>query len=88
MHKKFYSSHWLLDILLLFPIVKMDVNYAEICWVGNLEADFQQVPLVSSPEHEMLMVSYCGQSVSVVRRPSCGVNNCFKSLLLLHPWAN
>ena len=45
-------------------------------------------PFVSSPEHEVLMVSYCGQSMSVVRRPSCGVNNCFKSLLLLHPWAN
>ena len=44
--------------------------------------------LFSSPEHEVLMVSYCGQSMSVVRRPSCGVNNCFKSLLLLHPWAN
>ena len=24
----------------------------------------------SSPEHEVLMVSYCGQSMSVVRRPS------------------
>ena len=24
------------------------------------------------------MVSYCGQSMSVVRRPSCGVNNCFE----------
>ena len=23
-----------------------------------------------------------------VRRPSCGVNSCFKSLLRLHPWAN
>ena len=51
--------------------------------------------LFSSLEHEVLMVSYCGQSMSVVghassvvRRPSCGVNNCFKSLLLLHPWAN
>ena len=32
--------------------------------------------LISSPEHE------------VVRRPSCGVNNCFKSLLLLHLCAN
>ena len=30
-------------------------------------------PLVSSPEHEVLMVSYCGQSMSVVRRPSCVV---------------
>ena len=30
----------------LFPIVKMNVNYAEICREGNLEADFQQVLLV------------------------------------------
>ena len=44
--------------------------------------------IISSPEHEVLMVSYCAQSMSVVRRLSCSVNNCFKSLLLLHPWAN
>ena len=31
---------------LLFPIVKMIANYAEILRVGNLEADFQQVLLV------------------------------------------
>ena len=24
----------------------MNANYAEICRVGNLEADFQQVPLI------------------------------------------
>ena len=29
--------------------------------------------LISSPEHEVLMVSYCGQSMSVVRRALCGV---------------
>ena len=48
MHKKFYSSHWFLknQVFSLFPIVKMNANYAEICRVGNLEADFQQVPLV------------------------------------------
>ena len=28
----------------------MDVNYAEICWVCNLEADFQQVLLFSFSE--------------------------------------
>ena len=28
---------------------------------------------ISSPEHEVLMVSYCGQSMSVVRRSSCVV---------------
>ena len=27
-------------------MVKSNANYAEICRVGNLEADFQQVPLV------------------------------------------
>ena len=48
----------------------------------------QSLGLVSSPEHEVLMVSYCGQSVSVVRYPLYVVNNCFKSLLLLHPWVN
>ena len=48
MHKKFYSSDWFLknQIFSLSPIVKMNANYAEICRVGNLEADFQQVPLV------------------------------------------
>ena len=33
--------------------------------------------LFSSPEHEVLMVSYCDQSMSVVRHPSCVVNNLF-----------
>ena len=48
MHKKFYSSQWFLknQIFSLFPIVKMNANYEEICRVGNLEADFQQVLLV------------------------------------------
>ena len=27
--------------------------------------------LVSTPEHEVLMVSNCGQSMSVMRRPLC-----------------
>ena len=40
--KKFYSGHWILknQTFSLFPIVKMNTNYAEI-W----RADFQQVPL-------------------------------------------
>ena len=48
MHIKFYSSQWCLKnkIFLFFPIVKMNANYAEICSVGNLEADFQHIPLV------------------------------------------
>ena len=28
----------------------MNANYAEICWVGNLEADFQQVLFVHFSE--------------------------------------
>ena len=42
----------------------------------------------SSPEHEVLKVSYCGQSKSVVPHASCVVNNCFKSLFLLRPMTN
>ena len=34
------------QIFSLFPIVKTNANYAEICRLGNLKADFQQVPLV------------------------------------------
>ena len=47
-YKKFYSSYWFLtnQIFSLFPFVKMKPNHAEICRVGNLETNFQQVPLV------------------------------------------
>ena len=34
------------QIFPLSPIVKLNANYAELCRVGNLEADFQYVPLV------------------------------------------
>ena len=48
MYKNFYSSHWFSNnrIFLLFPMVKTNANYVEICRVGILEADFQLVPLV------------------------------------------
>ena len=39
----------------------------------------------SSPEHEVLMVSYCGQSLSVVRALS---TFCFKQLLLQNGWTD
>ena len=47
MLKKFYFSHLFLkeQIFSPFPIVKMNAYCAEICMVGNLEADFQQVPI-------------------------------------------
>ena len=54
-------------------------SVAVLClYVGSLR-------LIISPEHEVLKVSYCGQSMSVVRRASCGVNNCFKGLTSYTP---
>ena len=41
-----------------------------------------QVIFISSPEHEVLMVSYCGQSMSVVRRPSCVVRRASSTIAL------
>ena len=38
--------------------------------------------LISSPEHEVLMVSYCGQSMSIVRRPSCVVRHAASTIAL------
>ena len=35
--------------------------------------NFGVVQFFSSPEHEVLMVSYCDESLSIVRRP-CVVN--------------
>ena len=37
---------------------------------------------ISSPEHEVLMVSYFGQSMSVVRRPSCVVRRAASTIAL------
>ena len=42
----FFFFFFLNQIFSLFLIVKINANYAEICRVGNLEADFQQVLLV------------------------------------------
>ena len=52
MHENFYSIHWILknQIFSLFPIVKMNTNFAEICRVGNLKANFQQVRLFNFSE--------------------------------------
>ena len=46
--QKVLFNWWFLNnpIFSLFPMVKMNENYAEICRVGNLEADFQQALLV------------------------------------------
>ena len=56
---------------------------------------YQPCYFFSSPEHKVLMVSFCNRPMSgvrrassVVRRPSCVVHNFFKHLLLLNQWAN
>ena len=36
----------------------------------SLNLNFIYPPVLSSPEHEALNVSYCDRSMSVVRRPS------------------
>ena len=49
------------------------VKWEELSWgIILVGQDF-----FSSPEHEVLKVSYCDRSMtsSDVRRPSCGVNN-------------
>ena len=51
----------------------MDVNYAETCWVGNLEADFQQVSLV----HFFLKFSqYCCET-SMIQIQQRKIKNIF-----------
>ena len=44
MYKKFYSCHWFLKNHIFFTFSHSE--NAEICRVGILEPDFQQVPLV------------------------------------------
>ena len=44
------------------------------------------VSIISSPEYEVLKVSYCDQCPSSLSREASTI--CFKSLLLLHPWTN
>ena len=50
------------QIFSLFLIVKMNANYVEICWVGNLEVDFQQAPFA----HFFLKFSqYCCETLII-----------------------
>ena len=42
----------------------------------------------TSPEHKVLMVSFCDRPMSSVCRPSCIIHNFFKHLLLLNHWPN
>ena len=55
--------------------------------VNPIQANFK-INVFRSPEHKVLMVSFCDRPMSVVRRPSCVVHNFFKHLLLLNHWAS
>ena len=64
MRKKFDSNHSLKKKKKkkknsLFPIVKFNAIYADICRVGNLQADFQQVSLV---QFFLKFSQYCCQT--------------------------
>ena len=45
-----------------------DTEVSEVGPSGPSCSVSDTVNIISSPEHEVLMVSYCGQSMSVVRR--------------------
>ena len=48
-------AFFLIKYFHFFLIVKMNANYAEMCRLGNLEADFQQVPLFFSEMFTVLL---------------------------------
>ena len=51
-------------------------------WFHSGERVVARGPLVSSPEHEVLMVSYCGQLMSIVCRLSCVVHRAASTIAL------
>ena len=54
---------------LVYQILCINVLWMTLCKNGSCHIDWLwSVFLISSTEHEVLMVSYCGQSMSVVRR--------------------
>ena len=79
MHKKCHSSHMFINnpIFSLFPIVKMNANNAEICRVGNLEADFQPGHNTSSACSIFLKFSHGCCKTSIIQIQQRKVKNIF-----------
>ena len=79
---------WVLDILVSKKY--LTTPYCVITeWLsaGQFEARGLCLAHLSTKcSRSAVVISQCPSSVE--RRSSCGVNNCFKSLLLLQPWAN
>ena len=72
MQTKFYSSQcffffFLNQIFSPFPI-KMNANYTEVCMLGNLEADFQQVLLVHFFFFLKFSQYYCETSIIQIQQ--------------------
>ena len=70
------------------PIDPCDFINITLLTEGQYEPFPKQVLVFSSPEHKVLMVSFCDRPMSGVRRASSVVHNFFKHLLLLNHWAN
>ena len=71
----------MIQVLWAFFPEKPD-QFVEVSAEINGSLKFGILGLFSSPEHEVLMVSYCGQSMSVVRRPSCVVRRAASTIAL------
>ena len=76
----------ILEFLTHGPMAQLSKNpgpYSHIRFIS-----FSHILVFSSPDHKVLMVSFCDRPMSGVRRPSCVVHNFFKHLLLLKHRAN
>ena len=52
----------------MFVINATVIVVIQVWSLHNIKVTTQNRSIISSPEHKVLMVSYCGQSMSVVRR--------------------
>ena len=74
--------------LSLFIPDNVEFRKENVVYTTTNEFNVLSYILFSSPEHKVLMVSFCDRPMSSVRRPSCVVHNFFKHLLLLNHWSN
>ena len=88
---KYSSSKLRTAQMMIFSLVSMiglekccitSAYLQRLCHSGELDVARGLVFIVSSPEHEVLMVSYCGQSMSVVRRLSCVLRRAASTIAL------
>ena len=90
-----YVFKWYMNCLFRETLLGGRALYICLCiWIVSLGRPSLEVQFfISSLEHEVLKVSYCDWSVSIIPRltsfvPHAASTICLKSLLLLHPWAS